>query len=151
MQLFGTFEMRCACLALALCVACDAGEKHAPPAPPIAAARPVDAAIADAAPDALDREALMRERIKPLKDLQASLGNKAVECEGTARIPSKQGGDSLGGGKQPEARPSKLCPNDRWPLVVRECVATADHDPLSCTSHMTGRARARFEAYFQSL
>lgn len=131
--------------------ACDAGEKPAPPAPPVAAARPIDAAVADAAPDALDREAMMRALTKPLKDLQASLGDKAVECVGTARILSEPGGDGLGGQKQREARLLVLCTKDRWPLVVRECVANADHDPLSCTSHMTGRARARFEAYFQSL
>ncbi len=140
-----------ACVVLALSVACDAGEKAAPPAPPVAAPRPIDAAVADASPDAQDREAMMRERMKPLKDLQASLGDKAVECVGTARILSEPGGDSLGGQKQREARLLAMCTNDRWPLIVRECVAAADHDPLSCTSHMTGRARARFEAYFRSL
>jgi hypothetical protein len=143
--------MRRACVVLALSVACDAGPKAAPPPAPVAAARPIDAAVPDAAPDALDRDAQMRERMKPLKDLQASLGDKAIECEGTARILSEPGADSLGGQKQREARLFAMCTKDRWPLIVRECVATADHDPLSCTSHMTGRARTRFEAYFQSL
>lgn len=122
-------------------VACDSG-KPATPAPPVAPPPPpLDAFVADAIEiDAMSSHDLMVQAMKPLKDLQAKLGDKASTCDGVATILAFQR-------SRPalEPRIASLCKADRWNVDMRQCVANADHDPLSCSFNLKGKANARFD------
>jgi hypothetical protein len=84
-----------------------------------------------------------------LHALQARLGASAITCAGTATILAGQGNASQATVTWRETTVQRLCVDDRWPESVRQCVATADHDPLSCTGQLeTDHQRARWNAAF---
>ena len=84
-----------------------------------------------------------------LHALQARLGASAITCSGTATILAGQGNASPATVKWRQTNVQRLCVEDRWPQGVRQCVATADHDPLSCTGHLeTDDQRTRWNAVF---
>lgn len=114
------------------------------PAPAVAVTPP-DAAVTaprfKSAPGAPDGKVLA------LKELQLSLGSDAVRCAGTAKIIASQGTTSAEKRAWRERTVKRLCQDDRWPATLRSCVATADHDQLSCTSYLeTKRQRDHWDA-----
>jgi len=84
-----------------------------------------------------------------LHALQARLGASASTCLGTATILADQGEASQATLKWRQTTIARLCVDDSWPERVRQCVATADHDPLSCTAFFeTDHQRDRWEPVF---
>lgn len=91
----------------------------------------------------------MPEHDSKIHALQARLGASAITCSGTATILADQGTASPATVAWRQTTVLRLCVKDRWPERVRQCVATADHDPLSCTSFLeTADQRARWNAAF---
>lgn len=90
-------------------------------------------------------------KVLSLKELQRSLGRDAERCAGTAKIMASQGTTSSEKRAWRERAVERSCNDDRWPSTLRSCVATADHDPLSCTSHLeTQRQRDHWNATMES-
>ncbi|MBA3396665.1 MAG: hypothetical protein H0T89_28800 [Deltaproteobacteria bacterium] len=121
------------------------------PEPAVAVTRDaaIDAAVAavpvKSAPGAPDGKVLA------LKELQQSLGSEAETCTGTAKIIASQGTTSPAKRAWRERTVARLCKDDRWPATLRSCVATADHDQLSCTSHLeTKRQRDHWNTAMES-
>jgi hypothetical protein len=150
------------CLGLLLLVACSAPQQPpgAPPAEPVAPPVPPPPA-----PDMAVRASFEppRESQPPpppariaeepgnpdLKKLQTSLGAGVMTCFGTAKLLASQGTASKQTLVWREKTVLKLCVEDKWPVRLRECVASADHDQLACTSHLkTKRQRSRWNAAF---
>ncbi len=85
-----------------------------------------------------------------LARLQASLGAAATTCAGTATLLADQGTTTEAKLRWRERTVLRLCREDTWPERVRECVATADHDQLSCTAYLeTPRQQTRWDAAFE--
>lgn len=76
---------------------------------------------------------------------QRALGKEAETCRGTASLLAGQGETTERKREQRKRGIYKLCVSDKWPLEVRQCVATADHDPLQCTAYLTTAARKHFD------
>lgn len=86
-----------------------------------------------------------------LHELQASLGASAATCPGAATILANQG--TAGGAllRKRQRVIASLCTSNRWPQRVLDCIATADHDPLSCSAYLEDAQKPRWEAAFQEL
>jgi hypothetical protein len=90
-------------------------------------------------------------KVLALKELQRSLGSEVATCTGTAQLIASQGTTSAEKRAWRERTVARLCNDDRWPAAVRSCVANADHDQLSCTSHLeTKRQRDHWNAALES-
>ncbi|HEY5934179.1 MAG TPA: hypothetical protein VIU61_06090 [Kofleriaceae bacterium] len=86
-----------------------------------------------------------------LAALKRTLARSITTCFATAKLLAQQGSASAKVRQWRERVVTKRCTEDKWPLRVRECVATADHDPLSCTAHLaTQRQRTRWNAVFEA-
>lgn len=139
--------MRAALIALATCSSSPAPAPSPPVVPavadamPIDAAPPIDAEVAQVEPP---------EVLSDLKKLQLQLGPaKARTCDGTAKLLASQGTTTDENRAKREKSILKLCVADKWPQRVRECVAEADHDQLSCTAYLETKAqRAHFDVIF---
>ncbi|HPH64891.1 MAG TPA: hypothetical protein PLF40_04070 [Kofleriaceae bacterium] len=114
----------------------------APTDAPVVADAPRDAP-GDAPP--LDAPQPVLPSNSELLAAQRALGKAAVTCRGTATLLAAQGEASKSKLEQRKRAIYKLCVGDKWPLEVRQCVATADHDPLQCTAYLTTAARRRFD------
>ncbi len=142
-------------------VACSTGTKprdeasilrvgDAPTTSADAAVAPGDAPIdatpsADAPPARSHHDHVDHE----LKAMQAELGVRASSCHGVAKLLGTRGSASVAHERRRVQRILRLCVEDRWPRDVRDCVARADHDPMSCTSYLTtARQRARWNVIF---
>jgi hypothetical protein len=85
-----------------------------------------------------------------LEALKRTLARSITTCFATGKLLAQQGSASAKVRQWRERVVVKRCTEDRWPLRVRECVAEADHDPLSCTAHFeTQRQRTRWNAVFE--
>jgi len=79
---------------------------------------------------------------KPQPTLSSSEPSGAVtpasgpSCETTASKMARQGTTTPERLKAREGAILKLCIDDAWPEAVRQCVADADHDQISCTSNL---------------
>jgi len=115
------------------------------PAPAVALAPVPDAAVA--VPQVTSAPGAPDGRVLALEELQQSLGPEAARCTGTAKIIASQGTTSPEKRAWRERTVKRLCEDDRWPATLRACAATADHDQLSCTSHLeTKRQRQHWNA-----
>lgn len=86
-----------------------------------------------------------------LEALKKTLARSITTCFATAKLLAQQGAASAKVRQWRERVVVKRCTEDKWPLRVRECVATADHDPLSCTGQLeTQRQRSRWNAVFEA-
>jgi len=123
----------------------------------------VDAALADApdaavvAPDGAIANIRGRARETPspgasgqdLEALKQMLGRSITTCFVTAKLIAQQGSTTSAGRQWRERAVLRRCVDDKWPLRVRECVATATHDQLACTAYLEHqRQRARWNAVF---
>jgi hypothetical protein len=86
----------------------------------------------------------------PLHDRQQQLGAGATTCFGTAKILAAQGYATDEHLRWREQAILQACTRDKWPERVRECVATADHDPLSCTAYLTDAQKQRWNPIFDA-
>ena len=85
-----------------------------------------------------------------LEALKRTLARSITTCFATGKLLAQQGSASAKVRQWRERVVVKRCTEDKWPLRVRECVATADHDPLSCTAYLaTKRQRTRWNAVFE--
>jgi hypothetical protein len=106
------------------------------PSPPVAS---IDARmVADAtAKDAPIPPAHAHTSDGTLAAAQRELGQQATTCKGAASLLASQGQADQRKRDKRVRDILALCVKDKWPMGVRECVATADHDPLSCTAYLT--------------
>jgi hypothetical protein len=84
-----------------------------------------------------------------LEALRATLARSITTCFATAKLMAQQGSTTPSKRGWRERAVLKRCLDDKWPLRVRECVATATHDQLACTASLeTQRQRTRWNAVF---
>jgi hypothetical protein len=124
---------------LLVAIACDSGKPSPPPAPP-----PLVQPIADAPPP-VDAASPDADPLARLHGVQARLGEKARSCDGAAEILAAQIDR-----RAEIPKLLKLCKEDRWNSDMLECVATADHDPFSCSQHLKGKPNKRFNDWMAS-
>jgi hypothetical protein len=136
------------CWLVVVVIACSSSRPTEHPGPrPIADARVVDTVAVDGE---LAVEAPAPSQELTLAERQQQLGEGATTCFGVANILAAQGHATDEHHRAREKAIRELCVADKWPERVRECVARATHDPLSCTGYLSETQKQKWNPIFEN-